>query len=159
MKLYLLNRYYFRPHITFDVEPKPDGAMQIAGLNTDPSEYILTSNVLNWMARFAAAFPVFIDDWSICTCPSHTGWLVLGVCKHISELILRNRIIVLLRVCSLNFQQLLQNCSAKAIHECLPTAAVKILSTQRLQILFYNQICENAMFLSNICHWVFIFAR
>lgn len=41
MKLYLLNRYYFRPHITFDVEPKPAGAMQITGLNAHLSEHIL----------------------------------------------------------------------------------------------------------------------
>ena len=60
MKLHLLNRYHFRPHIAFDVEPKPDGAMQITGLNTDPSEYVLTKNVPDRVAPFVATFPVSV---------------------------------------------------------------------------------------------------
>lgn len=103
MKLHLLNRYHFRPHIAFDVEPKSDGAMQITGLNADPSECVLTENVPDQVAPFAATFPVSVDVNIYVSAHIHHTLYDLGVCKYTSELILRNRITAHLRVYSLNF--------------------------------------------------------
>lgn len=89
--------------MTFDVEPKLDGALQITGLNADPSECVLTEIVPNRVAPFVVTFPVSVDVNIYVSAHIHHTLYDLGVCKYTSERILRNRIIAHLRVCSLNF--------------------------------------------------------
>lgn len=79
--------------MAFDVEPKPDGALQISGLNAEPSERVLTENVPNLVAPFVATFPVSVDVNIYVSAHIHHTLYELGVCKYTSGLILRNRII------------------------------------------------------------------